>query len=193
MPISFDLEFIRKEHNCDIYFETGLYDVNNTSVSIYKALDAQFKKVYSIEIREDFIQRAQEKFHTEIEKGRLCLIHDDSVNLFKHLNSPDFQNKTLFFLDAHVDNSQIRDYTLRCPIFKELDAIQQLTRKDHLILIDDLRLLRQSAPWNERSYGRINFIEKIKEHILAINPSYRFQTLDGHIKDDVLMAYVALS
>ena len=189
MPIHFDLETIRKEHQCHIYLETGLYDPR-TDVSARKALGCSFEKVYSMEIRKDWIDIANELWKEEVEKGRLHLIHDDSVHLYRSLQSPEFEKKTLFFLDAHVDNDKIKDFTLKCPLLEELKAIKKLTRNDHVILIDDLRYLSQPFPWGETSYGDISFLRQIMSMIWEINPNYQFKTLDGFIKDDVLMCYV---
>lgn len=189
MPIQFDLEAIRKEHQCEVYLETGLYDPR-LEVSARKALACSFDKVYSMEIRKDWIDIAHQLWGEEVKKGRLHLIHGDSVKLHQYLQSPDFERKTLFFLDAHVDNEKITDFTLKCPLLEELKAIKQLVRKDHVILIDDLRYVSQSFPWGEASYGDINFLRHIMNMISDINPNYQFKTLDGVIKDDVLMCYV---
>ena len=35
---------------------------------------------------------------------------DDSVNMKNYLMTDDFKNKTIFFLDAHVDNMKIYNY-----------------------------------------------------------------------------------
>ena len=115
---------------------------------------------------------------------------DDSVNMKKYLMTDDFKNKTIFFLDAHVDNMDIYNYIKKCPLFDELEAIKSLERKDNVILIDDLRIIKNSFPWGEQSYGNINFLEQIKNTILTINKDYKFDTLNGHIEDDVLLAYV---
>ena len=32
MPIKFDLEALREQHDCKVYFETGLYDPRNLGV-----------------------------------------------------------------------------------------------------------------------------------------------------------------
>ena len=108
----------------------------------------------------------------------------------KYLTGNDFNNKTMFFLDAHVDNNNIHNYKKKCPLFEELTAISSLERKDHIILVDDLRIIKSAFPWGERSYGNIDFLEQIKLKILSINENYKFSTLDGHIKDDVLIAYL---
>jgi hypothetical protein len=96
----------------------------------------------------------------------------------------------VFFLDAHVDNNNIHNYKKKCPLFEELEAIKSIERKDNVILIDDLRAFKDVFPWGETSYGRVDFLQKLKEAILSINKDYKFSTLDGYIKDDVLLAYV---
>ena len=188
MPINFDLEELRKEHNCLNYFETGLWDPRS-DVSSRKALACGFEKLYCIEIRKDWVLLGLEEFKEEIIQDRYHLILDDSTNMQKYLKGDEFRNKTMFFLDAHVDHADIHYYQKRCPLIEELEAIKSIERKDNIILIDDLRLITTHC-WGETSYGEINFLEKIKEEILSINENYKFSTLNGHIENDVLMAYV---
>ena len=52
MTINFDLEELRNDFDCVNYFETGLSDPR-IDVRCRKALDAKFKKVYSLELRKD--------------------------------------------------------------------------------------------------------------------------------------------
>lgn len=189
MPISFDIEALRATHNCVNYFETGLYDPRE-NVSIHYANRANFNKIFSLEIREDWVRLATQIFKDEVSTGRITLINDDSNNLGNYLNNDIFQHKTIFFFDAHVDNASIHTHINMCPLINELTALQTLHRRDHVILVDDLRILSQPFPWNEKSYGNINFIDKIKALILEVNPAYVFETLDGHVKDDVLLAYI---
>ena len=189
MPISFDLENIRQTHNCINYFETGLWNPQD-NVSSKKALKCNFDKVFCIEIRKDWVEIGKKIFNEDIEKGRYNLYLDDSTNMGKYLTGDDFNNKTIFFLDAHVDNSNIHNYTKKCPLFEELSAIGNLERKDHIILIDDLRVIKEKFPWGELSYGNINFLDQIKNKILSINENYKFSTLNGNIENDVLIAYI---
>lgn len=189
MPINFNLDEIQKEFNCTNYFETGLWDPR-TDVSSKKALECGFSKVFCIELQKEWVDLGREIFKTEIQNNRYTLILDDSTNLKKYLNNDIFNDKTLFFLDAHVDNDNILNYKKKCPLLEELDAIESLSRKDHIILIDDLRILSQPNPWGEDSYGHINFLKEIMNKILNINPDYNFKLLDGFVKDDVLMAYI---
>ena len=190
MPICFDLEALRKEHDCSVYFETGLYDPR-LGVSIRQANDCSFDKIYSIEIRKDWVRLGKEVFQEEISSGRIHLILDDSVNLGKYLKEDIFkEKKTMFFLDAHVDNNNIHNYQKRCPLFEELEAIKSVDRKDHVILVDDLRYLREPYPWGEDSYGNIHFLDHIQRKILEINGNYKFLTLTGVFENDILLAYV---
>ena len=189
MPISFDIEELRMEHKCSNYFETGLWDPR-TNVSSRQALSCGFDKVYCIEIRQDWVEMGNDVFKEHIMTGKYNLYLDDSTNMKKYLSSDNFKNKTMFFLDAHVDNGNIHNYKKKCPLFDELDAIKSIERKDNVILIDDLRIIKNSFPWGETSYGNIDFLQQIKKTILTINKDYKFATLNGHIADDVLIAYV---
>jgi len=189
MPISFDLEILRLTHNCVNYFETGLYDPR-ADVSSKLALSCGFDKVYCIEIRKDWVELGNQVFKEHIASGKYNLYLDDSTNMKKYLNTEHFKNKTIFFLDAHVDNNNIQNYKKKCPLFDELEAIKSIERKDNIILIDDLRIIKEKFPWGERSYGNIDFLQQIKKTILTINKDYKFDELDGHIKGDVLLAYI---
>ena len=164
MPISFDLESLRKTHNCVNYFETGLWDPRD-DVSSKKALSCGFDKVYCIEIRKDWVDLGNEIFKEHILSGKYNLFCDDSTNMKKYLTNDNFKEKTIFFLDAHVDNGNIHNYKKKCPLFEELQAIKNIERKDNVILIDDLRVIKQSFPWGEQSYGNIDFLQQIKETI----------------------------
>jgi archaellum biogenesis ATPase FlaH len=107
-----------------------------------------------------------------------------------YLTNDSFKNKTIFFLDAHVDNINIHNYKKKCPLFNELEAIKTIERKDNIILVDDLRIIKSTFPGGETSYGNIDFLEQIKNVISTINENYKFSTLNGYIEDDVLLAYV---
>lgn len=190
MPIAFDIEELRARFGCTTYLETGLYDPR-TDVSCRKALTCGFKKLYTVELREDWVALGKAEFATNVESGRLTVVHDDSANLANHLcSNPDFEERTLFFLDAHVDNQLIKNYVKRCPIVEELNAIKELARKDHVICVDDMRIMRTPYPWQESSVGNANYETLIRQMISTINPDYKFMYLDGHVPGDVLCAYV---
>jgi hypothetical protein len=189
MPFVVDLEELRKQHNCVNYFETGLWDPRR-EVSCRQALSCGFEKVYSMEIEKKWVDLGKEEFKDYIEKGVFSLYHDDSTNMKNYIMTENFNNKTMFFLDAHIDAHNVANYKKKCPLFEELEAIKMSKRNDNVILVDDLRIIKTAFPWGESSYGNIDFLQQIKEFILTINKDYIFSTLDGHIKDDVLMAHI---
>jgi hypothetical protein len=90
--------------------------------------------------------------------------------------------RTTFWLDAHVDLGVMG--VKKCPIYDELDMISNSDIKNHTILIDDLRCFG-SGLWGEGIE-----LEKIKKMILKINENYNFSCEDGHIPNDVLVAYI---
>lgn len=191
MPIKFNLEKLREITNSENFFETGLWDprTNNSSKI---ALKCNFKKLYCIEIREDWVTLGKEIFKEEIKKDRYHLYQDDSANMKKYLdeNKEALTNKTIFFLDAHVDNANIKNYKYKCPLFDEIKAISTLERKDHIILVDDIRIVKNNFPWGEKQFGEIDWVTKIQNMILEINKNYKFTMLDGVIPKDVLCAYI---
>lgn len=189
MPINFDLEDVRTKFNCVNFFETGLWDPRD-NVSSKQALKCNFDKVFCIEIRKDWVELGNDVFKEEIAADRYQLYLDDSTNMQKYLITDTFKERTMFFLDAHVDNANIHNYKYKCPLFDELTAIGSLERKDNIILVDDIRIIKSAFPWGEQSFGNINFLQKIQEIILNINKDYKFTLLDGHVKNDVLCAYI---
>ena len=190
MPIKFDLEKLRKQYECSNYFETGLYYPGPDSSSTM-ALKSNFEKVYCIEIMKEIVKLGNYYYCIEIYQGKYKLYCDDSANMKKYieLNKEQLKKRTIFFLDAHIDDENV-NYKYKCPLFQELEAIRSSVRNDHIILIDDVRIIKRDYPWGEDKHGQINWLEELKQKILEINPNYKFKYLDGVIKDDVLCAYI---
>lgn len=184
MPINFDLESIRVKYDCKNYFETGLYDPRS-NISSKTALK------YNFEIREDRVNLGKGVFKEEIECGRYNLYLYDSTNMNRYLTNTDaFNDRTIFFLDAQADNMAIKIFKRRCPLSEELYAIKGLERKDQIIMVDDLRIIKNAYPWGETEFGNIDFLQQTKVIIVSINPDYKISKLDSHIKDDVSIAYI---
>lgn len=185
MPINFDINEIKDD--CNVYFETGLWNVKTDETSLCKAIKMDFDKVCSVDINSEFIENANSKFQKEVKEGRLKLFHGDSKELNKYLDELNLKDeRILFFLDSHGGD---------CPLMEELYAIEKLAkngRKDHTILIDDIRIIR-SCIWGDTRYDSRTFEDKLKNKILDINPDYQFSYLNGYQKDDVLMARIVKS
>lgn len=75
IPIDFDLEKLRSEHQCVNYFETGLWNPRD-NVSSKQALACSFDKVSCIEIRRDWVRLGNEIFKEQIKK-RILTINKD--------------------------------------------------------------------------------------------------------------------
>lgn len=196
MPTNFDIEKLRAEHNCFNWFETGLWDARYDDVTAKKALKCGFTKLYGVEIRTDLCEYAKVEYGDYISTGRYNLINDDSANMAKHLKDDAFKEKTMFFLDAHIDNPLISTlgivpYKKKCPLFEELNAIDELERKDNIILVDDLRIVNGNMEeWDGITQDKQNNLELIKERVLQINSNYKFDTLDGYVPNDILLCYI---
>ena len=187
MTLGFDLSEIQKENNCENYFETGLGYCDIEDVSLKQALKCDFKKCISLEIDGRFTKIGEEVFKDEIKTGRCKLITDDSTNLKNYLS--DIQGKTLFFLDAHIQANMgdKSNYQRICPLIEELEAIATSSIKDHIICVDDLRIIT-GCKWGDYAED-IDLLKMIKEKVLEINPDYKFDRLDGHVADDVLYCH----
>tara|TARA_R100000654_G_scaffold68770_1_gene97936 strand:- start:4881 stop:5441 length:561 start_codon:yes stop_codon:yes gene_type:complete len=182
MPICFDLNKVRNDYNCNIYFETGLWNVVTEETSLCQALKLNFDKCASVEINNKFINLAKEKFIEEIKNDKLFLFEGDSKNLNNYLQdlSIDKNDKILFFLDSHGSGHG-------CPLVEELTAIKELESKNHIIMIDDVRIIR-GCIWGDQRYNNANFESELKNKILEINPNYEFSYLNGYQENDVLIA-----
>lgn len=190
MPFRSDLLGLKNKYNCQIYLETGLYKITENS-SINQALRCKFDKVYSIELEKKWIDYATPQLKKYIDENKCELIHDDSANMEKYiLTNTDFNNKRVFFfLDAHVDNKDIKTpHKFKCPVIAELTAINKLQRKDHIICIDDMRIIRNRFPWGENKFDNYygEMIKKLKE----INENYKIDFIKGFVERDILIAYV---
>ncbi len=196
MPISFDIEEIREKNDCKIYFETGMWDPR-MNISAKKALRCRFDRVYTIELCREWIYFGEQIFKEELESGRLKMMLGDSNHLKDIIMNDesiqkDLREKTMFFFDAHVDNAMIYNAKNQCPLMNEMDVLFSLERKDHVLLFDDVRILKNPRPWGEWGYGEMIFLDEIIKKIHELNPEYVIEYLNGYTENDVLYAYVPL-
>lgn len=179
MPINFDLQKIKNDFNCNIYFETGLWDVVAEETSLCKAIKMDFDKCFSVEINPNFVSKANEKFKDK----NLKIFEGDSSKLKEYLESIDIEDtdRFIFFLDSHGSGHG-------CPLIEELTAIKDINFKiKPIIILDDVRIIR-TCVWSDSRYDGKNFEDILKQKLKEINPDYEFSYLDGYIKDDCLLA-----
>jgi hypothetical protein len=177
---SLDYKELKDTYNCDYFLETGYY----MGSGVKRALDAGFKNIMSIEISTKHINYGKEHNKNEIELGILNLIQDDSKNIYNHIKNID--KKFLFFLDSHADQDLTHERgEFICPVLQELKEINKHHRKDHIILVDDMRIFRDRRDW---AYNIV--LDDVINEIKKINKNYEIKYLDGFQKNDVLCAYI---
>ncbi len=166
MPCNFNPKRI-KDHN--VFVETGTYTGN--TVKKFKDL---YETYHTIEIVESFYNQVRTKF-----KDSNVIFHlgDSPVVLSSILKTID--EPATFWLDAHYQGGKQPGDT-HSPIKSELVAIGQHHIKDHLIMLDDVRLFGK--------YG--TSVKEVKSLLLKINPKYSFKFKAGITDSDVLVAYI---
>ena len=116
---------------------------------------------------------------------KLKLFEGDSKKLAQYLEDLPVKetDKILFFLDSHGSG-------YGCPLIEELEAIKGLENNNHVIMIDDVRIIRDCV-WSDPAYENYRgggFEEVLKSKILEINKDYKFSFLNGYQDNDVLVA-----
>ena len=168
-----------------IFIETGTRSGN----SVKRALRSNFKKIYSIELKEQFYKECLDRFEEEIQEGKVELLHGDSV---KRL--PDVLEKidstATFWLDAHWSGptSPTARGNIDVPLMRELEVIAKHRIKNHTILIDDVRLFgtyeKDGVDWLEIQE------ESVVTILQNINPDYEIFYENGFVSNDILVAQV---
>ncbi len=157
---------IAAKGDATIFVETG----TNSGAGVQNALDAGFDKIISIETIESLHRGSQERF-----KGndKVTLLHGCSRDLLLPAIK-DIQGKMLFWLDGHEYHD--------IPLIEELSQIKSLSRNDHTILIDDVRMFK-SEDWNGFE------LEPVLNAIMLINTCYNISYFDStNAVNDILMA-----
>ena len=165
-----------KRYRNRVFIETGSY----VGDGIQEALDSGFEEVHSIELSEHYYNLASTRF--KVNNNVHVHLGDSSTVLLRILSNID--ESVTFWLDGHYSAGQTAKGDVSCPLMYELEQISQHRVKNHIIMIDDLRLWNISDP--EIGFG----IDEIKQKILAINPKYHFLCEDGYIENDVLVAMI---
>jgi hypothetical protein len=168
--LSFDL---LKDNLSPVFLETG----TNIGQGVLEAINAGFKKIVSIEIEPDFVEIVNNKF---VKSGDYPDVEfqfhlGDSKSVIPNIIH-DIDEKITFWLDGHE--------FYQIPLLEELIAIKNHKIKDHIIMIDDVRMF-DSPEWNR--IGHDNVIKLIMD----INKSYKITYHNSpHGINDILIAKV---
>jgi len=163
-----------------VFIETGSY----IGDGIRAALRAGFSSIFSIEVNDYFYQICRENFS---EHKNVDLLFGDSVFVLPDLLQG-ISERCTFWLDGHyMSDPNTLGGSMPVPLMEELKAIAKHPIKNHTIIIDDIRLLRNhEAEWKDYPYC----ICDVEEFIYAINPDYKITYNFGVVKDDILIAQV---
>lgn len=169
-----------------VFVETGLLE----GYGVSKALESGFKETFSIEIDPESIKLATHNFETnpewiELAKGKKInfILGDSSIKLAEVMSN--INERCCIYLDAHFGAVDRLDFNC-LPLMLELEAIKKHSVKNHVIIIDDIRLLKgglggEHLPWT---------IEELTNKILEINPNYTITYDNGFCENDLLVAFI---
>lgn len=200
MPLKQEvLKKIKEENGCTAYFETGI----NAGDSFLSAVALGFEKLVGVEINSHFTYRMSWMLRPLVDITKQVKLMAGDSAMVNPADIDEFigDRKAVFFLDAHLDtglDSAPHLPQATCPLRHELEIISRLKRKDHVILIDDLRILTDP---NHGAWSTTEFdipsekfpLEKIIPMLYAINDgAYEIGTVTGddRFPNDVLYARV---
>tara|TARA_B100001250_G_C19792812_1_gene787333 strand:- start:379 stop:1098 length:720 start_codon:yes stop_codon:yes gene_type:complete len=169
------------------FIETGTY-----LAETLMAVSPCFLYNWSVEGDETCYAWACSRTQWPVRKNVKILLGDSPDELPKILsevdNHPHPNKKCIFFLDAHYSgaidsqNPEWKTYSSKkyshCPLLEEIDKIKKHQVKDHIIMIDDVRMLSKPG-WPS--------IEQLLEALRGVNTKYQFKYC---VELDILIAGV---
>lgn len=169
-----------------IYFKNRYLVESGTYLGegVEEALANGFEHIITYEVYAPTFMKAYEKFRNH---SNVTVLFKSSIDMFdeiKNINEP-----ITFWLDGHYSSGNTSyDITQFYPLLKELDSISKHHIKNHSICIDDRRLMNKT---DENTPNNIGVTEdEVRKALLKINSNYKIEYRDGHIKDDVIVAFI---
>jgi hypothetical protein len=168
------------EFKNNYFVESGTY----FGEGIEEALVAGFKNIISYEVYGPIYIEAVKKFQLY---NNVRLLFKSSVEMFDEISQ--IHEPITFWLDGHYSSGYTSyDSDNYYPLLKELEAIEKHPIKSHTICIDDRRLMSKSDINTPDNIGVTE--DEVIKALYKINPNYKIEYRDGHIKDDVIVAYI---
>lgn len=157
-----------------VFVETGTWTGDTTQ----KALDLGFKEIRTVELSNDLFNKAVNRF----KNNSNVKLYNGSSDQKIHEMIGDINDQILFWLDAHYSGGDTALGKEISPLYKELDIIAKHPRKDHIILIDDIRDVHNG-------YMRVT-LDGLIQRIKLINSQYKVYFVEGHTVNDILVAKI---
>lgn len=151
------------------FVETG----SNVGHGVQAALDAGFEEVHSVELVDRLYRACTARFHGD---PRVYLHHGDSPQCLRTILDLLEDLRATIYLDAHSAE--------RNPLLDELEVLRSARRRDHVLLIDDVRMFG-TPDWHGLRRSDADWM------LREINPRYRFSYADTpNAPQDLLIAEV---
>jgi len=127
-----------------------------------------FQQIWTIELSSELATRASSRLakHRNIQ-----VLLGESTELLPHILAK-IREPAVFWLDAHYSGGVTARGQTDCPLDQELNIIAKHECHEHVILIDDVRLM---------GCGDYPSLERVSEMVRRINPGYRLE-----VRDDIL-------
>jgi hypothetical protein len=164
-----------EKYGTDYFVETGTFHGAGVDV----AIAAGMSDIRSVETHYDFFAECKDRF---CDDTRVQLWHGDSLDLLPMIIE-NISDRITFWLDAHDGNSPTSGKK-RAPLLEEIEIIGQHPIKDHVILIDDVRLFGVGFWEGVTQIGVINALLKINPNYVVIYEN------SSAYPEDILVAYV---
>lgn len=168
-----------KKYTSDIFFETGSF----MGDGIQYALEAGFKKIYSMELSDKYFNHCTERFRNN--KSVTIIKGDSGLDLYNAIK--DIDSPITFWLDGH---HSCGDTALGCawsPLIKELDLIGKHHIVNHTIMIDDMICWEKDNP--VIGFG----MNEIQQKLLSINPGYQFEYRGDYWEGKYIDKYILIA
>jgi len=148
------MEYLFKKYkaDCTVFFETGTH----IGTSVQSAYNLGFKRIISIESEERFYDYCMQRFQPLDAWEQIKLFLGRTEDNIEKLVQEWVNGRAMFWLDAHETNS---------PYKLEIEAILKHPRKDHIIIVDDIKTYYIDTDW-------------IKDKLLNHNPNYKFKVYE---------------
>jgi len=146
---------------------------------------------------------SEDKSHPlNIEKCCIILdahLDDNDANLFKGRKWPEhIKNRNSLYKQHKTDPLGIQTpaefvhlIQSDCPLIEELTHISNLDIKNHILVIDDYRIIRAQSAWASEVFKNIDPQEIITNRIKNINKNYTLKFHDSeHAIGDIIVARI---
>jgi hypothetical protein len=150
-------------HNVRVLVETG-----TCLGEMARKCSKYFKQIWTIELSETLAAEAAKRLG---KRRNVRVLRGESSGLLPQILTA-IREPVVFWLDAHYSGGVTAKGATECPLVRELQIIAEHACHDHIILIDDVRLMGS---------GDYPSLKTVCELARRINPRYRIE-----VRDDIL-------